>query len=215
MQVLQVRQALTQPIRHMNSRRAAVAVLAAGQLPRERRPRTAGAKNHRFGAVTPVLDGNECLQGITGGPGIDGSAMEFPVALEDAADLGKRSCQRIEDIELIRARGMEIDLVRGDERTKGKRIVFDEPDRGTIMRGSVMQRKIDSTKFAVSEPQAARPKRENSVDRGLRRGHTDEVHRGPRRGSEVVDHASCMHGPSWNYNRRFPAAEKCRRRHAK
>jgi hypothetical protein len=86
------------------------------------------------------------------------------VAFVDAADLTEGTGQRIQLIELIVTRAIEIHFVRRDQRPERQRIVLDEFDRGPIILGSIVERKIQATQFTFAEPQAPRPKRKHGID---------------------------------------------------
>src|SRR5688572_1048634 len=130
----------------------------------------------------------KCLQGVARCPWVDRAAMKLAMAFEDAADFPERTRQRIDRVELIDTSVVEIDLMRRNERAERERIAFDEIDRSTIVLRSVMEREIDPAQFAVAKLQSLRPPRKNRVDRRLRGGNADEIHRWPAGGSEVVFH---------------------------
>jgi hypothetical protein len=184
----EVREPRRHAIRDVEARGPARGAVAVGQVPRERGARAARAQDQRLGPAAPVRRLDLRGERVARGDGIDGAAVQAAAALEEAAHLAERACERIEFVEEIAARGEDRDLVRRHERADRVRVALDELDRGAVVRRRRAEREIHAAQRAGAEPEPLRPAREHAVDRRLRGRDADEIHRGLVRGREGGGH---------------------------
>ena len=94
----------------------------------------------------------EAVDRQAGGNRVLGVADEFSILLRKAARLAHDERMAVDDVELVAAGVIEVDLVRRDQRAERLRIVFQERDRRPVRFGRRVKRKIDAPDDAPSSP---------------------------------------------------------------
>ncbi len=148
---------------------------AAREAHGDRRPGAAGAEAQGLPAVGPRVRGQELAQRPAGGDRILGVADESSAPFRDAGDLAAQPGVRVELVEQRSGVPVDVDLVRGHEGARDRRVLGDLLDRGAEGLRRRAERNVSSFERRI-DAEDRRPAREQLECARPRRGGADEQH---------------------------------------